>query len=66
MEKNFSVKKAIQLISSGIEKQFEKKEIRGRNYTRVTELEPDDEYTVEEIGLGQELTARGAGFRTWK
>ncbi|GMN60443.1 hypothetical protein TIFTF001_029548 [Ficus carica] len=40
--------------------------IRGRNYTRVTELEPDDEYTAEDVGLGQELTGHRDDFRTWK
>ncbi|GMN60457.1 hypothetical protein TIFTF001_029536 [Ficus carica] len=36
----------------------------GRIYTRVTELEPEDKYTVEVVGLGQELTGRrGSGRR---
>ncbi|GMN36111.1 hypothetical protein TIFTF001_005751 [Ficus carica] len=33
---------------------------------RVTELEPEDEYPVEVVGLGQELTGRQADFQTWK
>ena len=40
--------------------------IRGRFYTRVTELEPSDEYPVSIGGLGQELKGRRADFRAWK
>ncbi|GMN60551.1 hypothetical protein TIFTF001_029629 [Ficus carica] len=40
--------------------------IRGRFYTRVTELEPSDEYPVSNVGLGQELKGRRADFRVWK
>ena len=39
---------------------------RGRSYTRVTEFEPDDEYTVENDGLGQEAMVQGDDFQTWK
>ncbi|GMN26903.1 hypothetical protein TIFTF001_056126 [Ficus carica] len=38
----------------------------GRFYTRVTELEPSDEYPVSIGGLGQELKGRRADFRAWK
>ncbi|GMN69324.1 hypothetical protein TIFTF001_038375 [Ficus carica] len=39
---------------------------RGRIYTRVTELEPEDEYPVEGVGFGHELTGRRNDFRNSK
>ncbi|GMN32130.1 hypothetical protein TIFTF001_003531 [Ficus carica] len=40
--------------------------IRERKFTRVSELEADDEYTIVDVGVGQERTGRQDFFRTWK